>query len=73
MKQNAWKQMTWLDMYNFLSDKANNIHNLGNFPWQESVKVFDFETLKYYPTDFIEMPDGTISLSVDTTQSEINN
>lgn len=65
--------MTWLDMYSFLSDTANNIHNVGNFPWQEKVQVFDFATLAYYQTDFIEMPDGKISLSVDTTQSEINN
>ena len=67
------KKMTWLDMYNFLFDAANNIDNLGNFPWQEEVQVFDFATLGYYRTDFIEMPDGRVSLSVDTTQSEIIN
>jgi len=41
------KQMTWLDLYNFLYEKANDINGEGNFPWQESVQVFDFETLGY--------------------------
>lgn len=71
MKQNVWKQMTWLDMYNFLSDNANNIHNLGNFPWQENVTVFDFGTLGYYQTDFIQMPDGKISLSIDSASDNM--
>ena len=58
-------KMTWLDLYTFLYEKANDI-NHKNFPWQENVEVFDFDTLRYYPTDFIEMPDKKISLSVDT-------
>jgi hypothetical protein len=62
------KQMTWLDLYNFLYEKANDINGEGNFPWQESVQVFDFETLEYYNTDFIEMPNNKISLSIDTAQ-----
>lgn len=63
------KQMTWLDLYNFLYERANDINSEGNFPWQESVQVFDFETLEYYPTDFIEMPDDKLSLSIDTAQN----
>ena len=61
--------MTWLDLYNFLYEKANDISSEGNFPWQESVQVFDFETLEYYSTDFIEMPDDKLSLSIDTAQN----
>lgn len=61
--------MTWLDLYNFLYQRANDIHNLGSFPWQENVQVFDFETLEYYPTDFIQMPDNKISLSIDTSNT----
>lgn len=61
-------KMTWLDLYNFLHEQANNIQNIGKFPWQEEVKVFDFATLIYSSTDFIEMPDGKISLSIDTDQ-----
>ena len=62
--------MTWLDLYNFLYERANDVKNPGNFPWQEEVSVFDFETLEYYPIDFIEMPDGKISFEIDTYQSE---
>ena len=65
--------MNWLDLYNFLHQRANDIQNLGSFPWQEEVNVFDFETLEYYPVDFIEMPDGKISFEIDTYQSEIAN
>jgi hypothetical protein len=63
--------MKWLDLFNFLNQKANDINNLGSFPWQEKVEIFDFATLNYYPTDFIETPDKKISLSIDTTQAEI--
>ena len=61
--------MTWLDLYNFLYERANDINNTGSFPWQENVQVFDFETLEYYPTDFIQMPDNKISLSIDTSNA----
>jgi hypothetical protein len=60
-------QMKWIDLYNFLYERANDINDLGNFPWQEPVEVFDFDSLEYYPTDFIEFPDKKISLSVDTS------
>jgi hypothetical protein len=62
-------KMSWLDLYNFLYQRANDIHNPGSFPWQENVQVFDFETLEYYPTDFIQMPDNKISLSIDTSNT----
>jgi len=61
--------MTWLDLYNFLYDRANDVKNPGSFPWQEEVKVFDWETLEYYNTDFTELS-NKISLSVDTYQTE---
>ena len=60
-------KMTWLDLYDFLCERANDIKNLGEFPWNESVEVFDFETLEYFPADFIQMPDDKISLSIDTS------
>jgi len=67
--------MTWLQLYNFLYERANDIHNPGSFPWQQKVEVFDFETLEYYPADFIEFPDKKISLSIDTNtqNTEITN
>lgn len=62
--------MTWLDLYSYLNEKANSVKNLGDFPWQEKVEIFDFGTLEYYTTDFIQMPDNKISLSIDTITSE---
>lgn len=66
--------MKWIDLFTFLNERANDMSNLGNFPWQEEVKVFDFETLEYYPADFIQMPDNKISLSIDSASSstEVN-
>lgn len=61
--------MKWIDLFRFLNERANDINHLGSFPWQEPVQVFDWETLQYYPTDFIEMPEGKMSLSVDTFQT----
>jgi len=36
--------MTWLDLYNFLHQRANDIKNLGSFDWQAQVVVHDAET-----------------------------
>jgi hypothetical protein len=63
--------MKWIDLYNFLYERANDINNLGQFPWQEEVKVFDFESLEYHSADFIQMPDNKISLSIDSTSSNM--
>ena len=65
--------MKWIDLFEFLNQKANDIHAVGSFPWQENVEVFDFETLEYYPTDFIQMPDNKISLSIDTATKNTEN
>lgn len=67
--------MTWLDLYNYLYERANDIKNPGSFPWQEKVKVFDWGTLDYYPIDFLQtLPDNKLSLATDTTlESETTN
>lgn len=57
--------MTWLDLYTLLHKQANDIKNIGSFPWQEQVNVFDFETLDYYEANIIEM-DNKFSFSIDT-------
>ena len=64
--------MKWIDLFQFLNERANDFKNLGSFPWQDKVQVFDFETLKYYDADFIQLPDNKISLSIDTTTSSEN-
>ena len=61
--------MTWIDLYSFLCKKANDMTNLGAFPWQDEIEVFDWETLEYYSADFIQMPaDDKISFAIDTYQ-----
>jgi hypothetical protein len=70
--------MTWLDLYNYLYERANDVKNPGSFPWQENVEVFDWETLKYYEAEFIKMPNfcnNKLTLAVDTYEQKetINN
>ena len=36
--------MTWLDLYNFLYEKANGNKNFGKMNWQEPVMVHDAST-----------------------------
>lgn len=63
------KTMTWLELYNYLCERANDIKNPGSFPWQETIEIWDWETLDHYPAEFIQMPsDSKISLAVDTYQ-----
>jgi hypothetical protein len=39
-----YKMVTWLDLYNFLYNKAHDLNNLGNFDWSATIKVVDPET-----------------------------
>ena len=64
-------KMKWIDLFTFLNEKANDINTLGQFPWQEEVKVFDFETLEYHAAYFIQMPDGTVSLLIDSASNNM--
>ncbi len=43
--------MTWLDLYNFLHQKANDINNPDQNMWQQKVVVHNAETGDEYPTD----------------------
>ena len=47
--------MTWLDLYNFLHQRANDIKNLGKFDWQAEVKVYDNSYGGIYSADLINM------------------
>lgn len=44
-------QMTWLDLYNFLHQKANDINHLDQNTWQQKVIIHNAETGDEYPTD----------------------
>lgn len=52
--------MTWLDLYNFLHQRANDIKNLGKFDWQAKVQVYDNQYGGLYPADLIEMYDQDV-------------
>lgn len=52
--------MTWLDLYNFLHQRANDIKNLGKFDWQAKVQVYDNQHGGLYSADLIEMYDQNI-------------
>lgn len=43
--------MTWLDLYKFLNDRANNVNAIGTFDWSKSVKVFDNATGEIFDCD----------------------
>ena len=51
-------KITWLELYNFLHETANNIHKHGTFDWQKDVVIYDNESGEektcdtYYLTDF---------------------
>ena len=55
--------MTWLDLYNYLHDKANNIENIGKYDWQKPVTIFDFNSLSSYDVNFttIKLPNNDIA------------
>jgi hypothetical protein len=44
-------KMTWLDLYNYLYQQANNIQNFGNFNWDEPVIYHDVFTGDEYHCD----------------------
>jgi hypothetical protein len=37
-------KMTWLDLYKYLHNQANDINNLGKFDWNSPVMVHDAST-----------------------------
>lgn len=43
--------MTWLELYNFLHEKANDITNLDSDMWQSTVLMHNIETGDEYPCD----------------------
>lgn len=35
------EKITWLDLYNFLYEKAHDFKNLGSFDWNSEIKILD--------------------------------
>ena len=44
-------KMTWLDLYNFLHQRANNTKNLDDYNWGQQVMIHNAETGDEYPAD----------------------
>lgn len=51
-------KMTWLDLYNFLHDKANNLHSVGTFNWNKPVLVHDADTGDEFSCDTYYVSDN---------------
>ena len=43
--------MDWLDLYNFLHERANNVNAVGTFDWNKQVKVLDNATGELFNCD----------------------
>ena len=58
--------MDWLDLYNMLHQKANDVHNLDSELWQDEVLVHDSATGKEYFAEIVEI-DGrkVLAFNVD--------
>jgi len=44
-------KLTWLDLYNFLYNQANDTRNFGHFNWQSPVIVHDASTGEEFNCD----------------------
>ena len=54
--------MTWLELYNFLHQKANDVHNLDSHLWQSEVVIHDATTGEESSVDTWEI-DGEMRLT----------
>ena len=45
------QNMTWLDLYNFLHERANNVNAVGTFDWNKPVQVLDNATGELFNCD----------------------
>jgi hypothetical protein len=50
--------MTWLDLYNFLHEKANDIKNLDQNIWQSEVLAHDAKTGEENSCEIYEVTTG---------------
>ena len=49
--------MKWIDLFQFLNQRANDMKNLGKFDWQSEVEVYDNSYGGLFKADLIEMYD----------------
>jgi hypothetical protein len=61
--------MKWIDLFEFLNQRANDFKNLGQFDWQSEVKVYDNAYGELFNADLIEFNDASekeIYLKIDS-------
>jgi len=65
--------MKWIDLFQFLNERANDIKNLGSFNWQKEVTIYDRNLGQYYVADLmIEHHNNRIVLDIDTLVGDNN-
>lgn len=47
--------MKWIDLFQFLNERANDFKNLGKFDWQANIRVYDNKQGDIYDADLIEL------------------
>ena len=50
--------MTWLDLFRFLNERASDLPNLGKFDWSAPVIIYDAETGDEYNCDYYYLSDN---------------
>jgi hypothetical protein len=67
--------MTWLELYNMLHQKANDINNLDSKFWQSDVSFHNLETGDEHPCDTWEITDQNqeprLVLGINFSQEEL--
>lgn len=51
-------KMTWLDLYNFLYERANSINAIGTFDWSRPVLIHDADTGDEFTCDTYYVSDN---------------
>ncbi len=65
------KIMTWLDLYNLLHKKANDVHNLDSSLWSSQVTVHDAPTgVEYSDCNMLNI-DGRTVLAYNDNHFEV--
>lgn len=59
--------ITWLDLYNFLFERANNINAVGTFQWNMPIIIYDAATGDKFSCDtyYLEDTDDGLVLMIN--------
>lgn len=62
--------MTWLELYSFLNERANNVNAVGTFEWNKSLKVLDNATGELFDCDtyYSQYKDDGLVLIINHTK-----